>query len=250
MAWMPGWLTSASPITLPRPITRLNTPGGMPERLMISASAQAQPGTRSAGLSTTQLPKASAGAIFHAGMAIGKFHGVIRPTTPTGSRVISTPMPGRTDGSELARQAQAFAGEELEDVAGARGLADAFGLGLAFFARQQRAELFLAREDLVADLVERVRARLDAAGGPGGKGGGGGGDGGIHLVRVALRVLAEHVGQVARVDVGAVAGAGEPFAVDEVVEVLHGDPWSRVRIARRLALGMPPLRAACGADAP
>ncbi|MNK70032.1 hypothetical protein D3C87_894430 [compost metagenome] len=99
IAWMPGWLTSASPITLPRPITRLNTPAGMPERLMISASAQAQPGTRSAGLSTTQLPKASAGAIFQAGIAMGKFHGVMSPTTPTGSRVISTPMFGRTDGS-------------------------------------------------------------------------------------------------------------------------------------------------------
>ena len=58
---------------------------------------------------------------------MGKFHGVIRPTTPTGSRVISTPMPGRTEGKNFARQAQAFAGEELEDLAGAGGLADAFG---------------------------------------------------------------------------------------------------------------------------
>ncbi|RDL47658.1 hypothetical protein BLJAPNOD_05582 [Ensifer sp. M14] len=31
-------------------------------------------------------------------MAIGKFHGVMMPTTPTGSRVISTPMFGRTEG--------------------------------------------------------------------------------------------------------------------------------------------------------
>ncbi len=39
-----------------------------------------------AGFSTTVLPKASAGALFHAGIAIGKFHGVIRPKTPTASR--------------------------------------------------------------------------------------------------------------------------------------------------------------------
>ena len=32
-----------------------------------------------AGFKTTELPKASAGAIFQAGMAMGKFHGVIRP---------------------------------------------------------------------------------------------------------------------------------------------------------------------------
>ena len=65
---------------------------------MMSASAQALPGTRSAGFKTTQLPKARAGAIFQAGMAMGKFQGVISPTTPMGSRVISTPMPGRTEG--------------------------------------------------------------------------------------------------------------------------------------------------------
>lgn len=60
---------------------------------MISASAQALPGSRSAGLSPTQLPNVRAGAIFHAGMAMGKFHGVVRHTTPMGLRVTSTPMP-------------------------------------------------------------------------------------------------------------------------------------------------------------
>ncbi len=30
---------------------------------------------------------------------MGKFHGVIRPMTPSGSRVTSTPTPGRTDGT-------------------------------------------------------------------------------------------------------------------------------------------------------
>ena len=49
---------------------------------------QEQPGTRSAGLNTIVLPWQSAGAIFQDGMAIGKFHGVMMPTTPTGSRVI------------------------------------------------------------------------------------------------------------------------------------------------------------------
>ena len=40
----------------------------------------------SAGFSTTVLPQTSAGASFHDGIAIGKFHGVIAPTTPTGTR--------------------------------------------------------------------------------------------------------------------------------------------------------------------
>ena len=39
----------------------------------------------SAGLSTTALPAPSAGASFHAAIRIGKFHGMICPTTPSGS---------------------------------------------------------------------------------------------------------------------------------------------------------------------
>src|ERR1700722_12217381 len=95
-----GSETMASPTMEPRPMTRLNTPAGIPERTMMSARAQAEPGTRSAGLNTTQLPNASAGAIFHDGIAMGKFHGVRMPTTPTGSRVTSTSIDGRMDLSE------------------------------------------------------------------------------------------------------------------------------------------------------
>ena len=43
-------------------MTRLTTPFGRPAREMISASAQAVPGTRSARLKTSVFPKAMAGA--------------------------------------------------------------------------------------------------------------------------------------------------------------------------------------------
>ena len=66
-----GESTSAAPTVRPEPITRLNTPSGRPARERISVSSQADAGTISAGLKTTALPNASAGAIFHAGMAIG-----------------------------------------------------------------------------------------------------------------------------------------------------------------------------------
>jgi len=46
----------------------------------------AESGVCSAGFSTTVQPAASAGAGFHAAMSSGKFHGMIWPTTPTGSR--------------------------------------------------------------------------------------------------------------------------------------------------------------------
>jgi len=66
---------------------------------MISASMTAVAGVNSDGLSTTALPQAKAGAVFQAGMAMGKFHGVIRATTPSGSREISTSTPARIDGN-------------------------------------------------------------------------------------------------------------------------------------------------------
>ena len=52
---------------------------------MSSTSLRIDHGVCSAGLSTTQLPAASAGASFHTAMRIGKFHGMIWPTTPSGS---------------------------------------------------------------------------------------------------------------------------------------------------------------------
>ena len=61
-------------------------------------------GAGEAGLITTVLPQISAGASFQAGIAEGKFHGVISPTTPTGlrkahiwtrSRSLGTMMPLR-----------------------------------------------------------------------------------------------------------------------------------------------------------
>jgi hypothetical protein len=52
-----------------------------------------------ADLPRRSLPTAwqDAGAIFHAGIAIGKFQGVMMPMTPSGSRIISTSSPARTE---------------------------------------------------------------------------------------------------------------------------------------------------------
>ena len=55
---------------------------------MSSASRSAVSGVCSAGLSTTVQPVASAGPSFHAAISSGKFHGIICPTTPMGSRKV------------------------------------------------------------------------------------------------------------------------------------------------------------------
>ena len=66
------------------PATMLMTPAGTPARSANTANAKADSGVALAGLQTTEQPAASAGAIFRVSMALGKFHGVMQATTPTG----------------------------------------------------------------------------------------------------------------------------------------------------------------------
>src|SRR6266850_1571997 len=51
------------------------------------------------GLSTTVLPQINAGASFQAGIALGKFQGVIRPTTPMGLRMANMWTRSRSEGT-------------------------------------------------------------------------------------------------------------------------------------------------------
>ena len=61
---MRGWWISASPTTEPRPGTTLKTPAGSPASVAMSARARAERGVTPAGLATTELPMARAGATF------------------------------------------------------------------------------------------------------------------------------------------------------------------------------------------
>src|SRR5207249_1601479 len=81
-----GCAASLAPASSPRPGRMLSTPSGSSASCSSSASRSALSGVSSDGLRTTLLPHASAGAIFHAAIKSGKFHGMICPTTPTGSR--------------------------------------------------------------------------------------------------------------------------------------------------------------------
>src|SRR5205823_2726648 len=80
-----GWVTIASPQSLPKPVTTLNTPGGNPALTKSSASSRSDTGVCSEGFATIVLPAASAGASFHAVSNSEEFQGVMVPTTPTGS---------------------------------------------------------------------------------------------------------------------------------------------------------------------
>ena len=80
-----GWATKRAPTTLPFPGRIWRTPSGSPASSASSPMRSALSGVSSAGLTTTVLPAANAGARPQPAMAMGKFQGTITPTTPSGS---------------------------------------------------------------------------------------------------------------------------------------------------------------------
>ena len=72
----------------------MKTPSGMPASRASSAIRSAVSGVSSAGLSTTVFPAASAGAKPQPAIGIGKFHGTMTPTTPSGSWNVMSMPPG------------------------------------------------------------------------------------------------------------------------------------------------------------
>ena len=89
----PGWVTKRSPITEPLPGSTCNRSSGSPASSASSPSRIVVSGVHSAGFTSTALPAASAGANPHEAIVIGKFHGVMTPTTPSGSLNVTSRPP-------------------------------------------------------------------------------------------------------------------------------------------------------------
>ena len=98
-----GCVTSASPATEPAPGTTLKTPGGSPASVRISASRRVVNGVVSAGLATTVFPHSSAGPSLLHSSVVGKFHGTIAATTPSGRRSTRPSTPGSSASTYTAR---------------------------------------------------------------------------------------------------------------------------------------------------
>ena len=101
----PGCTASAAPGS-PKPWTTWSSAAGMPAVTSASTNASAQSGVCSDGFSTIPLPASSAGKHFHDGMATGKFHGVIIPTTPTGCRVVHAILSDSSEATTLPSAAR------------------------------------------------------------------------------------------------------------------------------------------------
>jgi hypothetical protein len=83
-----GCSAIALPAPGPKPVMMLTTPSGSPASSINSPSLSAVSGVCSAGFRIEVLPQASAGPSFHDAISSGKFHGIICPHTPTGSRSV------------------------------------------------------------------------------------------------------------------------------------------------------------------
>ncbi len=77
---------STRPVSEPSPVTTLTTPSGMPASAAMRPISSAVLEVNSEGLTTTVQPAASAKGSFWARIRVGKFHGMMSPATPTGSR--------------------------------------------------------------------------------------------------------------------------------------------------------------------
>jgi len=82
-----GLSTSSAPTTLPRPVTTLRRPFGRSASWSASISTCVCSALNSLGLMTTAQPAASADATLRQMNSAFAFHAVIRPATPTGSKV-------------------------------------------------------------------------------------------------------------------------------------------------------------------
>ena len=139
-------------------------PPGCPPRRGTRRSASAHCGASSDGLRTTPLPASRAGKIFQDGMATGKFHGVIIPTTPTGGGSSRPSCWRSSDGTVWPSGAAALAGDEAAHVDGLLHVAARLDQHLARLAADEVGQLGLARGD--APRPRPRSARLGPASAP------------------------------------------------------------------------------------
>src|SRR4029077_4215849 len=98
MARTSGCSINGPPTCGPKPETMLITPLGMPASASTRTRLNVESGVSCAGLITQVLPQTIAGSSFHAGIAMGKFHGVIMPQTPMGWRTAMANLLGNSEG--------------------------------------------------------------------------------------------------------------------------------------------------------
>src|SRR5688500_3867372 len=98
-----GFEVSSAPISAADPVITFRIPGGTPARSASTARASAENGVCDAGFATTVQPAARAGPTLRVIIAIGKFQGVMQPTTPIGSLTTTIRLSRACDGRSEER---------------------------------------------------------------------------------------------------------------------------------------------------
>ena len=227
-----GESTRAAAGSGPEALTRLTTPGGNPTSSRIRTSSTMARGSWGAGLTTTVLPAASAGATLPAILTIGKLYEVTQATTPTGWRLTIPPMipPGASGVAPTAWGSNGFcsdAGRVLRVALEANGRlghlhARPHRQGGPGLGDHQREQLGRPGPDGLRGRPQEGRPLADGRGRPGwqrlpgrrrrGLGIGGAGVGGL-----AHRLLGRRVHDV----VGA-GGGVHPLATDQQLALVAG----------------------------
>src|SRR5205823_13858870 len=99
IARMSGGAARPSQTTDPLPVDMLTTPGENPASARTSTNFAALRGVRLDGFRMNGHPAIRAAPDFQPGIAMGKFHGVIRPAGPTGIRTVRHILSGSSDGT-------------------------------------------------------------------------------------------------------------------------------------------------------
>ena len=185
---------------------------------MHAASATAHTAVDGAGVHTTALPHASAGAISSAGIVYGQFQGLITPTTPRGRRTSITRLPGENEfGSSPPRRLASSAAIRQYSTSSSTSSNASARSGLPWSSVSVRGQLVAARLDDVADRVHLRRALERRQPRPAVGGGARGVDRAMGVVAVALRAPSPITSPVAGLVASNVSplALGAPLAADE-----------------------------------
>ena len=178
-------------------------------------------GVSDAGLITTVLPQISAAIPFHAGIAIGKFHGVISPGHAEGHAHGHVELVGQLGRCRHAVKAAAFAGHQERHVDRFLHVAARLLQHLPHLARHLARDRFLVALEDVADGVEILGALRRGRQPPRLKRAVRGVDGGVQIVRVRLLKRADEIVVVGGIAIleRLAALRRDPLAVDVVLVV-------------------------------
>ena len=214
-----GCSVSGPPTLDPNPVTMLITPRGTPASVSARTRLKVESGVSCAGLMTQVLPQTIAGSSFHEGIAMGKFHGVIMPTTPERLAHRHGELVGQLGGRGGAEHAAAFAGHVVGRVDGFLHVAASFFENLAHFAGHVAGVFFLALDQHFGGAIDDFGAAGSGDQAPLVEGVFGGFDGGVHIGLARLLEDADHVARVGGIAVleGLAGRRFNPFAIDEVL---------------------------------